>query len=280
MGLFSTIASALAGPVLGSVFKGSSGAASGASSGGGSWLGNIFRTGVSSAVGGAIDRFGDRKSRNDEFNFYKSKGATLPEIMGSGGVGTGSSGASTVLGNQAAEQARIQRAQDYDREQRQADRLVSMRGQDAALKSSEISAGASMHNAGLAAKTAANRLSLDRDTYRNIRLPQSLNDQATSTPEWKRQQLLATMGVDNALATVIMGREGIDVMNPDTLEDMSKTEFRNLVRTIYGYQSNVFGETAGASTVISEGLDDGKSRVGGLLRGLFGGSENQPTLGN
>jgi len=219
-------------------------------------------------LGGALDRHNDARARRDEWNFYRERGATLPEIMGAGGVGTGSSTGSTVLGNQAAELTRIREAQNYDREQRELDRAVAMRGQDAGLAAAETSAGASIYSSNTQARTAAARLALERDQYENIALPQGLNDIATSTPDWKRQQLLAQMGVDNAIATAILGAKGIDIMDPDTLSNMSTSEFRDLIRDIYGYQSTVFRESAGAATVIQEGMEEGAKDAGGWFSGL------------
>lgn len=231
-------------------------------------------------VGGVADRFNDRRARKNEWDFYRGQGATIPEIMGSGGVGTGSQTGSTVLGNQQAELNRIKMQQSYDREQRNLDRAVLMRGQDAGIQQAGISAGASRYGADVSERIAMAKLDLEKDRYASIELPRGLNEIVTTAPDWKRQELLAKMGVDNALATAIMGSKGIDIMDPNTLQDMSTQEFRQLIRDIYGYQSRVFGESAGAATIVGEGLDEAASAGGSLWNRIFGDDSGDPVLGH
>lgn len=240
----------------------------------GSTIGDTLRGVGKNLVGGELDRRNARLSRSDEWNFYRSQGVTIPEIMGAGGVGTGPQTASTVLGNQEAQLTAQARAQMYDQGQRDKDRAIALRQQDVGLQqsqiaanasvaSSSIAAGASRYGADTAAATAAARLAFERGQYRESILPQRLNDIATSTPAWKRQELLARMGVDNALATLILGSKGLDVMDPSSLSKLSQDDFEELVREIYGYQSHIFGETSGSSVIINQGL-------GAAGRGLSG----------
>lgn len=245
---------------------------------------------IGSAVGRSLDRKYDQKSREDQFQFYTDRGATLQEILGAGGINPAASPASTVLGNQMAELQRQKREQEYQQRERDKDRAIAMRGQDvsalntqtaanASIASSGIAAGASRYSTDASERIASARLALDQNRFSQLELPQGLQNLVTSTPEWKRQELMARMGVDNALATAILGSKGIDVMDPNTLRNMSTSEFRQLVRDIYGYQSRVFGESAGAATIVREGAQEGVSDARSLWDRMFGGDEG-PRLGN
>jgi len=221
-----------------------------------------------SFVGGSMDRHFDQKARSDHWDFMEDKGLTPQEIAGAGAAGSSrGSGASSVLGNQAAELARIRQQQQYDEKQRDIDRAVVMRGQDNSLQQTQIAANASMQSSRTSAdasifsaqtqeRIAQGRLALERDRFENISLPQALNDLVTSTPEWKRQQLLASMGVDNIIGTLIAGARGLDVMDPESLKRLSDAEFRSLVTDIYGLQSNVFSEAAGLGLTVNNNLRD------------------------
>jgi hypothetical protein len=161
------------------------------------------------------------------------------------------------MGNQRSNLQLQQQQQSYDHLQRELDRQVQMRGQDASVESAKIGASASMYGADTSARIADARLALESERFKRIELPKGLSEVITSTPEWKRQELLAKMGVDNVMATAIAGARGIDVMDPDSLKKMSPSEFRKLAIEIYGLQSTIFRETAGGAHIIDSGLREG-----------------------
>lgn len=233
----------------------------------GEWLGNTAGSYVAGKLGNKLDR----ESSQAQYGFLESKGLTPQEIVGGSMPGQSGSGGA-VLGNNYSAQLLQAKQQSYDHLQRQLDRQVAMRGQDTSLQNARTSAGASMYASDNSRRSAVDRISLDRDRFRNIDLPVGLNRILTTTPEWERTRIMAQMGVDNILGTAIANEFGVDPFDKDSLSSMSQSEFREMVRRIYGYQSNVFGETAGASTVIGEGASEGAKDLQGLgnrLKDLF-----------
>jgi hypothetical protein len=238
---------------------------------GGLIAGKIFGgSAIAKAIGGAVGSFlgnrigasEDRRNARLDYEQQRSLGFTHSEIAGAGGAGAGDT-SQAIMGNQATQFEAQRRQQEYEMQERDKDRMVAMRGQDAQVQSSQISAGASMYGADVQSRIAQGKLALEQRRFDNIQLPQALNDLATTTPEWKRQELLARMGVDNVVATTIAGSMGIDIMNPDSLNDLSEKQFIDLIRTVYGLQSYVFRESSGA-----------------ILQGNTIGSELQQSLGS
>lgn len=233
----------------------------------GEWLGNTAGNYVAGKLGNKLDR----ESSQDQYGFLRSQGLTPQEIVGGSMPGqAGSSG--NVLGNNYSAQVLQAKQQSYDHLQRQLDRQVAMRGQDTSMQNARTSAGAAIYASDNSRRTATERISLDRDRFRNIDLPVGLNRILTTTPEWERTRIMAQMGVDNILGTAIANEFGVDPFDKESLSRLSQSEFREMVRRIYGYQSNVFGETAGASTVIGEGASEGAKDLKGLgnrFLGLF-----------
>jgi len=222
---------------------------------------------LGSVAGGAINRHFNRAGQRDSFEYMESKGLTPQEIAGSGAAGQGSSGVGNVLGNQAAELERIRRQQQYDEKQRNMDRQIALRGQDMGLKqtqtaanasitSSALSAGASNYASDQSADIARMNNALARDTYQNITLPAALRNAVTQAPAWERARIMAQMGVDNMIGTAIGNKYGLNPMDPRALSSMSDSDFRKMVTEIYGVQSRIFGESAGAATVIGNGMSE------------------------
>lgn len=203
----------------------------------------------------------DQLAREANFEFLESKGLTPTEIVGSGSAGTPGSSGGQVLGNNytAITQQAVQNA--FQAQEREKDRQVAREAQATNLQAAQTSAGATLGAARLNANTAANRLAFDKDLYENVTLPESLNKQVTESPEFVRNRILATMASDNIIATALANEYGIDPMDPESLKKMSTSELRSVVRTIYGYQSTIFKETAGSSTIIQEGVQDGLDQV-------------------
>jgi len=227
---------------LGSLFKGKAIAAG-------------AKTVLGAVAGGKINSYFDSKKQRDSYDFMASKGLTPQEIAGSGAAGQGSTGVGNVLGNQAAELTRISRQQAYDEKQRNLDRQIALRGQDTQLATAKTSAGATLGAASLAAGTARDRLSLDRDSFQNVTLPRALREAVTEAPQWKRMQILAGMGVDNILGTSVAQQFGINPMDPRAVRSMSQAQFMDMARLIYGMQSRAFGETSGGAMSVAGAFD-------------------------
>jgi len=219
---------------------------------------------LGSVAGGLVNRAFDNRKQSDSYDFLAGKGLTPQEIAGSGAAGQGSTGVGNVLGNQAAELTRIQRQQAYDEKQRNLDRAVALRSQDTSLQAARTSAGAQMYGADVNARTAAGRLSLDRDTFDNVTLPDALRRSVTESPSWKRSQILASMGVDNILATEVANSFGVNPMDSSAVRSMSPDQFMEMVKMIKGMQSNVFTEGAGAAMTLGSGMSGLASGVRSL----------------
>jgi hypothetical protein len=244
---------------------------------GGSILGSIAKTAGSALIGGAINRF----NKKEEYKDRRDEGFTHSEIAGAGGM-HGNSDATAVMGNQATQFEAQRRQMEFEHTQRELDRVVMMRGQDAGVQQAQVSAGASMYGANVQQQIAAAQQALANRQFDEATLPKALNDIATSTPDWKRQQLLASMGVDNMIATAIAGARGIDIMDPDILARMSASEFNDLMVQIYGLQSTIFRETAGSSTIINNGVQALGNDARSFKDWLFGSDQpmmSRPTVG-
>lgn len=256
MSIIGSVLGGLASKAVGSFFGGSGKGGQKGGSGGssGSFLGSLFRGGASAVLGGSIDRKFDQSARSDQYSFLADKGLTPQEIAGSGfGDGRGSQ-SGTILGNQLLAQQQAERQQAYDRAERAKDRAVAMRGQDASLASSQISANASVYSSDTSSRVAEMNNALQRDVFENVTLPDALRRSVTESPPWKRAQIMATMGVDNMIGTAIGNKYGLNPMDPSALASMSQGDFNRMVSEIYGLQSNIFGEAAGAAQIGTTGL--------------------------
>lgn len=262
MGLFKAIGGALkkvAGPAL-SAIPGVGPIASLALSAGSAYLGN------------RMDAARDRGALRDKYSFMEGKGLTPQEIAGSGFSANPSSGATSVLGNQAAQQAMAQRQMDFQQSERDKDRAIQMRAQDMGLRQSQISAGVGYQ---------ANALAAQR--LNEIDLPQAGNDLITTSPAFRLRQLELQMGPDNYFVDAIAQRRGIE-LNNGTISEMSQSDWRSFVREVQSFKSQAATETAGASGAVSDAF----SGYGAALSGLGNkiGSfnplrpENWPTLGS
>ena len=231
--------------------------------------------------GAAIDRATAAGMLQDRFEVGKQYGLTPQESMGLSSAG-GTGAATSILGNQAAQQEMQQREQAFAAAERAKDRMVQLRGQDVGLAQAQTSANASIASSGMMARasmygsdvnarTAASRLALDREEFENVRLPAALRDAVTQAPEWKRMQILASMGVDNMMATSLGQMFGLNPMDPSAVRGMSQNEFYRMAQAVYGMQSNVFKEGSGASilgTQAADGYRDGAGAVMNWLRSI------------
>lgn len=206
--------------------------------------------GVSAVIGSQIDRRVTGQMQRDQLKMYKDEGATIQEILGAGGASGGSSGASTVIGNNMSQVRAQEQQQEFERIEREKDRLVQLRAQDMGLQQAQTSANATLGAATLAYKANIGRLNLDRDRFTNIELPQGLQQIAWESPENRWRVLQAQMGPDNVITTAVTEAFGVNLADPRAIQNMSQDQFQELIKFIYGMQSNAFGEASGASMAI------------------------------
>jgi hypothetical protein len=241
MGIFSGILSTLGGAagIGSSIVKG---------------IGGLAASAAGSFLGRSIDRYGDNRAMRDQWDFYASQGLTPQEIMGAGGVGTGSSAGSTVLGNQAAQQAQMEQQRAYEKAENEKNRALGLSGQMAQLESAQTMAGASMYSADRAADASKyntdinssvnlQKLAFDVERFQKIDVPAEARRAVTESPEFIKSRVLATMSADNQIATTISRVFGVDPFLKEggpTVDDLAK-----MMVIIQGMQSDTFKKGAG-----------------------------------
>lgn len=241
MGIFSGIVSALGGAVgIGeSLVKG---------------FGGLAKTAAGSFLGRAIDRHGDNRAMRDQWDFYASQGLTPQEIMGAGGVGTGSSAGSTVLGNQAAQQHQMEQQRSFQEGEAAKDRALGLSGQLAQLEAAKTTAGAmmygadaskeaSMYGTDISSSVNLQRLAFDVERFQKIDVPAETRRAVTESPEFIKSRVLATMSADNQIATTISRVFGVDPFLKEggpSVDDLAK-----MMVIIQGMQSPTFQKGAG-----------------------------------
>jgi hypothetical protein len=204
-------------------------------------------------AGAKIDRGAAKGMLEDRFEVGAEQGLTPQEAMGiSSNTSTGA--ATSTLGNQAAQIHKQIMDQRFAQSERDKDRAVQLRAQDMSLESAKTSAGASMYGANVNAATQANALALQRERFNQVEMPDALRRAVTESPTWKRSELLARMGVDNILGTSIAQMYGVNPMDASQVKAMSPEAFQRMASTIYGMQSNAFGESAGAGLAINNAM--------------------------
>lgn len=238
---------ALGGAILGKVFGGSA-IAKAAGTAVGGFLGNKF----AAKQGGKLDR----SLATQDYYRMRRLGFTHSEIAGAGDAGAGNA-QQAIMGNQHTAMMQMEKQQQYEAEQRNLDRAVQMRAQDMGLAGSQTMAGAQMYGANIQQQIAQARLALDQERFQKIDLPIGLNNAITSTPAWRRTEIVAQMGVNNVIGTAISNEFGIDPFDKKALAAMSQKEFAEFITLIYGMQSGAFSTLAGgvvAGNVLGAGL--------------------------
>lgn len=194
----------------------------------------------------------DRRNARLDYEQQRKLGFTHSEIAGSGGAGASSANVS-VMGNQHNQMLAQQRELAFQHLQKELDRAVVMRGQDAGIQSANISAGASMYNANLVDK-------------------------------YNRDTLSARMGPENMLATAIAKRYGVDLSNPDQKipSDVMNAMIRDVLSLSSGTRRNLAGifDTVGKDIPTTwQQFENWLSNVG--VGPSYQPSGNQsPTMGN
>jgi hypothetical protein len=197
-------------------------------------LGGALLAGGGAVLGSAADRYFDKKALEDRYGFLASKGLTPQEIQGVSGLAGGAgSNVGSVLGNQQAELARIRQQQEYDERQRNIDRAVTMRGQDAQVQSAQTAAGASMYATDVG------------DRFRRDALP-------------------AQMGVENMQATALARMFAIDPSDPNL--SLTREQYRVFNEAAMMLNSTLARETIGAKELTGRISDWVEEYGGGFIR--------------
>ena len=172
------------------------------------FIGGLLKTvlvgAAGAAVGNAIQRKHDEKSRQAEYDFYKEQGATLPEIMGQG-VGGGSGHTAQVMGNQLNNFLAQEKQQKYEQEQRNLDRMTQ-------LTQTQMQTDAQKYGADLAASTAkAGQQNQFEIALMNadLRWQELHNKWAVDNPALNMKLKQMSMGPDNAILEMVLTKHGV-----------------------------------------------------------------------
>ena len=198
-----------------------------------------------------------------------ARGMTPQEYYGSSAPGTtGPSGGAQVLGNATQQSVGEAAKMAFDATQRDADRKVTMRGQDAQVEAAKYSADQSRQATqdtvvgSVSVQQLRNMMEdrkltiLERD-FEEIRLRAAAeqleltkqevkiatNKAATTTPKWEREMKLYSMGFDNVLQTMQLDRAGIEDLRD--ISKLSDSEYAALLQTIIGNSSTIARELKG-----------------------------------
>lgn len=218
MGIFSGIVSALGGAagIGSSIAKG---------------LGGLAKSAGGTFLGRSIDRYGDNRAMRDQWDFYSAQGLTPQEIMGAGGVGTGSSAGSTVLGNQAAQQHQMEQQRAFQQEESAKDRALGLSGQLSQLEAARTTAGAMTYGAKLNYDASMNQSATNFDiaAMQNDRAWQQMaNDWANDNPQLNAFFKEMSMGVENVKMFYLARRHGLTAtakLSPDEFD----RRYRNMM---------------------------------------------------
>jgi hypothetical protein len=210
----------------------------------------------------------------------EGKGLTNTEIAGSGAPGSSAAqGSQATLGNSAAKIAEQMAQRRYDAQQRDLDRQTTIRGQDAQLlqtkmqtdaqvQSAGISAGATTFAAQVMAEVQNRRLEFDKRTYDEITAPKAaaelnvtnavfqrtINEVATSDPEFVMKKLQLSMGKENMQASALMDMMGVTFSDPDSFKKLSMDERKNFLSLMIMLDSHLASEFFGATSAMDTAL--------------------------
>ena len=247
------------------------------------WIGGAIIGGAmlgSSVLGGKNQRSATREGygldlqgQKEIFDFKTQRGienGLTPYEVFAGPGGNASGGTSNMgqtMGNQAAQQtANINNA------------ILQMglkkMDNDTAKEVAGIQAAANKEVAGIQSDTqkliAANKLSLDRDTYNNITIPESaaklkisaeelkikLNNVATSKPEFVKFMKMLTMGVDNTLSAFIQNVDGYNLTDPESVAKIPIEKREEILSMMLAIQSGTLKNVEGFLKIGSDVMEN------------------------
>jgi len=222
------------------------------------FLGGLAKTAFTSAVTSKLGASLDRSNARKDYQNQRGMGFTHSEIAGSGGAGA-SGTSETVMGNQANQFLSQKRQQDYEAEQRNIDRAVTMRGQDVASQNAAIAAGASRYSSDT---------QRDIQSMHNERQWQSLaNDWANNNPQLNLRFKQMSMGFENVRLELVLARNGLSLANT---ADMGQAEFNRRMTSVM----SELAALEGVGGLKNEGLREGVATINDGL------NPANPVLGN
>ena len=235
--------------------------------------------------GNAHDLKNQQKMFDFRYNRMQQAGLTNVEIFGSpaSGAGGGTTGSAAMLGNAGASQASsIRQAEVQSREaekdrmagivqtamQTQAQKDVAEIGAGATTDAATISADANERIAGIVNEMAQKNLDLNTREFEEYMLQKlqieqnvskaevkKLLNEASFTPEFKREITKMTMGVSNSVNLMLQKRFGIDVTSESDMQRLTPQQMKNVLHVFMAADSNLYTEIAGILGAAS-GKDD------------------------
>jgi hypothetical protein len=163
-----------------------------------------------------------------------------------GGAGGGTTGSGNTLGN-AAKEKMLQ--QEQMNNQNAANAILQSRQQQTELQKTKMQTDAQLEIAriqsgdtqrgqnmnfaiqSISAKVAIMEVAMKMQLQPH-HLQRAINEAATSTPEYRRQELILKMGVDNSINAVIQSRFKVDISDQQQIADMSDAEFKDLMSVL------------------------------------------------
>jgi hypothetical protein len=218
-------------------------------------------------LGSRIGASLDRRNATLDYERQRALGFTHSEIAGAGGASAGDT-AQAVMGNQATQFEAQRRQMEYDNAQREADRAVAMRGQDAQVQTAQIGANASIYGANTQREIA---------TMHNDRQWQQLaNEWANNNPEINLRFKELTMGFENQRLALILLRNGLSLANA---QSMSQGEFNRRMTSVM----SELAAMEGLGGMKNEGIREGVATINDGLNPnpnpLLGNGQNYGTPG-
>ena len=214
--------------------------------------GGIIAKGIGTAVGTILgSRLGAREDRRNAALDYQQQrrlGFTHSEIAGSGGAGAGETG-QAVMGNQMTQFEAQRRAQEFEMQERDKDRLVSMRAQDMGLQQSQVNAGAMLGAARLNYDASFHQANTQFDiaAMHNDRAWQQMaNDWANNNPQLNIRLKQMTMGVENVQMDLLLMRHKL---TPQDMDGISHAEFNRRMNLMM----DELAASQGWSNILREG---------------------------
>lgn len=226
-----------------------------------------------------LDRIHQKSSEMQMWRRAKQRGLTAQEYYGSSAAGGVSSptGNAQVMGNNLTALQEQAKAQQFEAEQNQLDRMAQLGtaaiSADATKESAKTSAGATVESAEISAdvqqlhaQIKQGELDLNTRQFEEIALPAAqanlkltrqqilkvTNEVATSTPEFLRAMKILSMSAENLVATIMVNGMPVDPTDPDQIKKLPASSRSKLLTEMIGLQSATYREATGIQAKAKE----------------------------
>lgn len=227
---------------------------------GGGAIASTLGTAAGDFIGRRIGASEDRRDARLDYEQQRDLGFTHSEIAGSGGAVAGDS-AQAIMGNQQTQFEAQRRAQQFEMQERDKDRAVSMRAQDLGLQSAQTSAGATLGAARLNYDASFHSANTQYDiaSLHNDRMWQQLaNDWANDNPELNMRFKQMSQGVDNGTMDMLLQQHRL---TPQELRDVSYAERDKRIEAMMDDMAII----SGWNNTLREGLRGANQGFGSIL---------------